>query len=188
MRLRWARTSWHVCRTSPRGGDAGNHRRADRGDASARAFALLDCTSSREANRSVVTIAGEPAAVFEAAVRSAGVAVERIGPHRPARFLPAHGWPSTFFPLFRSREFISPSAPCSPVRPRCPVGSLSPAGYLYEAAATRPDRVALDEVRSGQFEGLRDAVLRDASRPSRRGRVPGCTHLPAPWRWVRGNR
>ena len=36
--------------------------------------------------------------------------------------------------------------------------------YLYEAAASRPDRVLLEEVRRGQFEGLREAVLRDASR------------------------
>ena len=36
--------------------------------------------------------------------------------------------------------------------------------YFYEAAAARPDRANLEEVRSGQFEGLRDAVRKDASR------------------------
>jgi glutamate formiminotransferase len=38
--------------------------------------------------------------------------------------------------------------------------------YFYEAAAARPDRALLEDVRRGQFEGLRDAVERDAaSRP-----------------------
>lgn len=33
--------------------------------------------------------------------------------------------------------------------------------YFYEAAATRPDRVKLEDVRRGQFEGLREAALTD---------------------------
>jgi glutamate formiminotransferase len=36
--------------------------------------------------------------------------------------------------------------------------------YLYGAAAARPDRVQLEDVRHGQFEGLREASLRDAAR------------------------
>ena len=36
--------------------------------------------------------------------------------------------------------------------------------YFYGAAATRPDRVQLEDVRRGQFEGLREAVKRDAAR------------------------
>jgi glutamate formiminotransferase len=36
--------------------------------------------------------------------------------------------------------------------------------YLYEAAARRPDRVRLENVRRGDFEGLREQVLTDAER------------------------
>jgi len=36
--------------------------------------------------------------------------------------------------------------------------------YFYEAAAARPDRALLEDVRRGQFEGLRDLVERDAAR------------------------
>jgi glutamate formiminotransferase len=36
--------------------------------------------------------------------------------------------------------------------------------YFYEAAAARPDRVNLEDVRRGQFEGLRESVDRDSSR------------------------
>src|SRR5207245_803178 len=36
--------------------------------------------------------------------------------------------------------------------------------YFYESAATRPERVNLENVRKGQFEGLRQQVLRDPDR------------------------
>jgi len=36
--------------------------------------------------------------------------------------------------------------------------------FFYEAAAARPDRANLEEVRRGQFEGLREAVRRESSR------------------------
>jgi len=36
--------------------------------------------------------------------------------------------------------------------------------YFYGAAAMRPDRVELEDVRRGQFEGLREAALKDAMR------------------------
>ena len=36
--------------------------------------------------------------------------------------------------------------------------------YLYERAATRPDRENLADIRRGEFEGLRDAIGRDPAR------------------------
>src|SRR5436853_488879 len=36
--------------------------------------------------------------------------------------------------------------------------------FLYEAAAPRPERVSLADVRRGQFEGLRDAIGTDPAR------------------------
>lgn len=36
--------------------------------------------------------------------------------------------------------------------------------YYYGAAAARPDRILLEDIRKGQFEGLRDATRRDAAR------------------------
>jgi hypothetical protein len=36
--------------------------------------------------------------------------------------------------------------------------------YFYEAAAARPDRINLEDIRRGQFEGLRETSQRDASR------------------------
>src|SRR5207244_8130900 len=36
--------------------------------------------------------------------------------------------------------------------------------YIYEAAAARPDRKALPDVRRGEFEGLKVAIETDAER------------------------
>jgi len=36
--------------------------------------------------------------------------------------------------------------------------------YFYGAAAARPDRFQLEDVRRGQFEGLREAAVKDAAR------------------------
>ena len=36
--------------------------------------------------------------------------------------------------------------------------------YLYEAAATRPERVRLENIRRGQFEGLRDEIATNPAR------------------------
>jgi glutamate formiminotransferase len=36
--------------------------------------------------------------------------------------------------------------------------------YFYGGAAARPDRMQLEDVRRGQFEGLREASLRDSAR------------------------
>ncbi len=131
---------------------------------------LLDYRLDPDANRSTVTIAGPPTAVCEAAVRAAGLAVERIdltrhigrhvrmGAADVLPFAPLAG--ST---LMRCAALAREAADALWDRYRVP-------SYLYEAAAVRPDRVTLDEVRQGQFEGLREAVLRD---PSRRPDVGG---------------
>ncbi len=55
--------------------------------------------------------------------------------------------------------------------------------YLYEAAATRPERVNLENLRRGQYEGLKAAIQTDPSRapdfgPSRLGKA-GATVIGA---------
>jgi glutamate formiminotransferase len=119
-----------------------------------------------EYNRTVVTIAGEPAAVVESAVRGAGRAAELIDLTVQKGLHPRIG----------SADVI-PFVPISGIKLERCVLLARQAGleiwrrfgvpcYFYEAAAARPDRVNLEEVRQGQFEGLRDAVRKDArSRP-----------------------
>lgn len=125
---------------------------------------LLDYSRDADHNRSVVTIAGPPAAVVESAIRGAGRAAELID--------------------LTSQRGVHPRIGAADVIPFVPVRDISleqcvllarQAGaeiwarygvpvYFYEAAAARPDRALLENVRIGQFEGLRDAVRREVAR------------------------
>ncbi|MGA9983185.1 MAG: glutamate formimidoyltransferase [Acidobacteriaceae bacterium] len=131
---------------------------------------LLDWSLDSDHNRSVVTIAGPPAAVVEAAIRGAGRAAQLIDLTTQAGVHPRIGAADVipFVPIRNiSLEQCALLARQAGTeiwkRYQVPV-------YFYEAAAARPDRALLEEVRRGQFEGLRDAVLRE---PARRPDVGG---------------
>ncbi|MGA8042013.1 MAG: glutamate formimidoyltransferase [Terracidiphilus sp.] len=125
---------------------------------------LLDWSMDADHNRSVVTIAGTPAAVVESAVRGAGKAAELID--------------------LTTQEGVHPRIGAADVIPFVPISGIKleqcvllarQAGdevwkrfgipvYFYGAAAARPDRVNLEDLRRDQFEGLRDAVRKEAAR------------------------
>jgi glutamate formiminotransferase len=125
---------------------------------------LLDWSLDADHNRSVVTIAGSPAAVMESAVRGAGRAAElidlttqegvhpRIGAADVIPFVPVRGVGLEHCVLLARQAGMEIWK-----RWQVPV-------YFYESAAARPDRALLEEVRRGQFEGLREAVLREPAR------------------------
>jgi glutamate formiminotransferase len=125
---------------------------------------LLDWSLDAAHNRSVVTIAGSPAAVIESAVRAVGKAAElidltkqkgvhpRIGAADVIPFIPVRG-----VSLAECAVLARQAGLLIWRRYGVPV-------YFYGASAARPDRVELEDVRRGQFEGLRDAVHRDAAR------------------------
>jgi glutamate formiminotransferase len=125
---------------------------------------LLDWSMDADHNRSVVTIAGEPSAVVEAAVRGAGKAVELIDLTRQQGVHPRIG-----------AADVIPFVPISGIKLEQCVLLARQAGleiwrrfgvpvYFYEAAAARPDRANLEEVRRGQFEELRDAARKESAR------------------------
>lgn len=125
---------------------------------------LLDWSLDATHNRSVVTVAGPPAAVIAAAVKSVGKAAELID--------------------LTKQKGVHPRVGAADVVPFIPVRGISMAEcavlarqaglliwrtygvpvYFYGAAAARPDRVQLEDVRRGQFEGLCEATKRDSSR------------------------
>jgi glutamate formiminotransferase / formiminotetrahydrofolate cyclodeaminase len=125
---------------------------------------VLAWESDADHNRSVVTMAGEPEAVREAAVRAVGKASElidlthqtgahpRIGATDVVPFVPVDGITLADCVVLAKR-----AAEEIWKRYRIPI-------YLYEAAAQRPDRTNLENIRRGQFEGLREEVLRNPDR------------------------
>ncbi len=125
---------------------------------------LLDWSLDSAHNRSVVTIAGSPEGVVEAAARAAGKAAELIDLTRQNGVHPRIGAADVipFIPVSRASL-----AECAVLARQAGLLIWRRYGvpvYFYGAAAARPDRVQLEDVRRGQFEGLRDAALRDAAR------------------------
>lgn len=125
---------------------------------------LLDWSLDRDHNRSVVTIAGPATDVVESAIRAAGKAAELIDLTRQSGVHPRIG-AADVIPFVPVRGISL--AECAMLARQAGLQIWRRYGvpvYFYEAAATRPDRVQLEEVRRGQFEGLREAALQDASR------------------------
>ena len=125
---------------------------------------VLAQESDADHNRSVVTLAGEPDAVVEAAVRAVGRAAELIDLTRHTGVHPRLG-----------ATDVVPFIPVRGVTMDDCIALAKKAGseiwrryhipvYLYEAAAQRPERTNLENIRRGQFEGLREEVLRDPER------------------------
>ncbi len=125
---------------------------------------LLDYSMDSDHNRSVVTIAGHPAAILEAAVRAAGKAAQLIDLTRQAGVHPRIGATDVvpFVPV--SGMSIAEAAVIARQAGLQIWRRFGVPVYFYGAAAARPDRVQLEDVRRGQFEGLREAAVKDAAR------------------------
>jgi glutamate formiminotransferase / 5-formyltetrahydrofolate cyclo-ligase len=125
---------------------------------------LLDWSLDGDHNRSVITVAGPPQAVVEAAVRGAGKAAELIDLTAQQGVHPRIGAADVipFVPVFGIS--LDQCAILARQAGREIWNRYSVPVYLYAAAASRPDRVELEDVRRGQFEGLRELVLRETAR------------------------
>ncbi len=125
---------------------------------------LLDQHTDADHNRTVFTFVGSPEAVSEAAyaaIRKAAELIDldqhegehpRIGATDVVPFIPISGL---------SMEDCVELARALGER----VGKeLQIPVYLYEAAATRPDRKNLEDIRRGEYEGLKESIQRDPDR------------------------
>ncbi len=125
---------------------------------------LLDRSSDLDHNRTVLTFAGSPAGVEEAAFRAIKTAAElidldahtgehpRIGATDVVPFVPLSG--ATMEECVAIAQRLGQRV----------AGELSIPVYLYEAAATRPERANLENIRKGQYEGLKSEIESDPNR------------------------
>jgi glutamate formiminotransferase / formiminotetrahydrofolate cyclodeaminase len=125
---------------------------------------LLDREMDADHNRSVVTLVGARDAIGEAALRGIGKAAElidlnrhqgahpRLGAMDVVPFVPVSG--VTLEDCVRIAEWVAEQAW---QRFRIPT-------YLYEAAARTPERRNLENIRRGQFEGVREEVRTNPDR------------------------
>jgi len=125
---------------------------------------VLDREMDADHNRCVITLAGEPDAVAEAAIVGTGKAMElidmtvhkgahpRVGATDVVPFIPVEG--ATLEDCVALARNVGQEIW---KRYRIPI-------FFYEAAATRPDRVNLENVRRGQFEGMKEELKKNHDR------------------------
>lgn len=125
---------------------------------------ILDIESDRDHNRMLTTIVGEPEAVFQAVWAMIQKATELIDMEKHQGEHPRIG-----------ATDVVPFIPVANVTMEECVGLARRLGkkvgeelripvYLYEAAATRPDRVNLADVRKGEYEGLKSEIQTNPDR------------------------
>ena len=131
---------------------------------------VLDVELDPNHNRSVLTFVGPPEATAEAAFRTAQKALElidmnvhrgehpRIGALDVLPFIPISGVTMTDC-VRLARQTGKRIA-----------DELGIPVYLYEAAATRPERKALPDLRKGEYEGLREEIRTNPDRAPDFGR------------------
>ena len=143
---------------------------------STKTASVLDVTRDPDHNRSVITFAGEPAAVTEAAFRGVRTAASIIDLRRQSGVHPRIG-AADVIPFVPVQD--ATLAECVEIAHqlgRRIWDELQIPVYFYEAAALRPDFVRLENVRRGEYELLRDAA---ASDPSRRPDIGGPSLHPS---------
>ena len=125
---------------------------------------VLDRESDLDHNRSVITFIAAPDVIVEAAFQGIAAAARlidmdehqgahpRLGATDVVPFIPIEGLDMNDCVLLARRlgERVG--------------RELNIPVYLYEAATTRPDRENLEDVRRGQYEGLKQAISSDPDR------------------------
>jgi len=125
---------------------------------------LLDREMDADHNRCVITLVGEREAIQEAAIRGVGKAAELIDLNQHQGAHPRMG-----------AADVVPFIPIDGVTIEDCVAMARHVGeqiwkryqvpvYLYEAAATSPERQNLENIRRGQFEGIRADIATNPAR------------------------
>jgi len=125
---------------------------------------LLDREMDADHNRCVITLVGEREPIQEAAIRGVGKAAELIDLNKHQGAHPRMG-----------AADVVPFIPIEGVTIEDCVAMARHVGeqiwkryqipvYLYEAAAATPERQNLENIRRGQFEGIREEIATNPSR------------------------
>ncbi|MGA1522790.1 MAG: glutamate formimidoyltransferase [Planctomycetota bacterium] len=126
---------------------------------------LLDVDPGKATNRTVVTFAGEPGPVIEAAVRAARKAKELIDMQKHRGEHPRFGAVDVCPLVPISGVTLEECADYARQLGQRLGDELGITVFLYESAASRPERRNLATVRAGEYEGLADKLARPEWQP-----------------------
>lgn len=125
---------------------------------------ILDRHSDTDHNRTVITFVGSPSAIEEAAFRSIAKAAELINLDEHTGEHPRIG-ASDVVPFVPISGITMEACVAMAQRVGARVGKeLGIPVYLYEQAATRPERQNLENVRRGQYEALKVEIATNPAR------------------------
>lgn len=125
---------------------------------------ILDRHSDEDHNRTVLTLLGDPESVSEAVFRSIGKAAELIDMEKHQGEHPRIG-ATDVVPFVPIRDMSMQECIDLARKLGQRVGDeLGIPVYLYEEAAVKPERANLENIRKGQYEGLRAEIKTVASR------------------------
>lgn len=126
---------------------------------------LLDVDPGETTNRTVYTFVGSPEAVIEGALAAARVARHRVDMRQHHGAHPRMGAMDVcpFVPV--SGVTMDECVACAREFGRRAADELGIPLYLYEAAAERDYRRALKDIRSGEYEGLREKIMQQEWEP-----------------------
>ena len=143
---------------------------------------LLDYSSDEDHNRTVVTMIGSPEKVKEAVINASKVAIELIDMTKHHGGHPRMGAvdvvPFTPVSDITMAECVELAKEVGKT-----IGDLKIPVYLYEEAATKPERKNLADIRKGQYEGFFEKIKREEWKPDFGPQImnekSGCTAVGA---------
>lgn len=125
---------------------------------------ILNCTSDTDHNRTVITFVGEPKDVYKASFEAVKTAAKLINLNDHLGVHPRIGATDVlpFVPLQNTtvKECVALAQKLSAHIAK----ELKIPIYLYEQAATRPDRVNLSDIRNIGFEKLKEEIVNNPDR------------------------
>ncbi|MFA9402115.1 MAG: glutamate formimidoyltransferase [Anaerolineales bacterium] len=131
---------------------------------SVRGVYILDRHIDSDHNRSVITFAGSPSEVADAAFEAIKTAARKINLDQQKGEHPRIGATDVipFVPI--SGVTMDECVELARTLAQRVGDELSIPTYLYEQAATRPERKNLENIRRGEYEGLKETIESDPSK------------------------
>lgn len=126
---------------------------------------LLDVDPGKSTNRTVFTFVGDPESVVEAAFQFAKTAYELIDMTKHSGAHPRMGAVDVcpFVPV--AGVTTEDCVECAKKFGKRVGEELNVPVYLYEEASTNPARKALKQIRQGEYEGIKDRIIKPEWKP-----------------------